>query len=209
MCFSQAAFSPTTPPLQWSIHDFLWNVQPWRCWRQQDSDSLFSTALFIISKIIKDKIYYKLSSSEAQGLCLHYVQIQTQFHKKQWSKQCVWNLFILPMLHSEHVPCQCKMLRKPSSWWGQGHPNGWGEIRGNRYSKVKLNEVKVICRRKRNPGYHLHPWECPEHPQPSLFPSHTSVIPKTLLWPCLVSIPNGLKFCPDKNVHQRKRVLIK
>lgn len=210
MCFPQVTFSLTPPCNEASMifvkGSALTLFKATKIWLWL----LFSTVVFLILIKIKGKIYYKLSSNEAQGLCLNHVQIQGQLHKKQWSKQRVWNLFSFPMLHSDHVPFQCKMLGKPSSWWGRGaHPNGWGEIRGNRYSKIKLNEVKVICGRERNPEYRLHSREHPKHPQPSQLPSHTSAIPKTLLWPCLVSIPRGLKFCPDKNVHRHRRVLIK
>lgn len=162
MCFPQVTFS-LTPPCSEASMIFVKGpaftlFEATRIWL------LFPTALFLILIKIKDKTYCKLSSNEAQGLCLNHVQIQGQIHKKRWSKQCVWNPFTFPMSHSDHVLFQCKTLGKSSSWWGGGgerggwaHPDGWGEIRGNRCSKIKLNEVKVIYGRERNPGYHLHP----------------------------------------------------
>jgi len=207
MCFPQVTFSLTLP-LQWSIHDYCERFSLYIGQGSHNLTLIFHSILILIK--IKDKIYYKPPSNEAQAKCLNRVQIQGQLHKKQWSKQRVWNPLIFPRLHSDCVPFQCKVSGKSSSWWGRGaHLNGWREIRGNQCSTIKLNEVKVICRKERNPGCHVPSQGHPKYPQPSQFPSHTSATLKTLPWPCLVSTPNGLRFCLDKNVHQRKRVLIK
>lgn len=52
---------------------------------------IFYSAIFNISKV-KDKIYCKLSSNEAQGLYFNDVYIQGQLYKKKLSKKCVRKL---------------------------------------------------------------------------------------------------------------------
>lgn len=97
------------------------------------------------------------------------------------------------LLNNAQWPFLYEVLRKPSTWEG---------IRGNRCSKIKQNETKFVCSRKINPGYHLYTPNSPSSPKPL---PHLKNIP----WLCLVLIPKALEFCPDKNVHQHKRALIK